>query len=112
ASHCRWDHRRDRMWPLRAAGHRSLSGRRSGRIWSGWQAPWGHQRHIRPVNRYTEKQMASTDTAMHVRPTPALATTYEGGDPAFLESITPLVDTIEVSPDAIAHLDGRGAHLR
>jgi len=56
--------------------------------------------------------MASTDTALHVRPTPALATTYEGGDPAFLESITPLVDTIEVSPDAIAHLDGRGAHLR
>ena len=33
---------------------------------------------------------------------PGLATTYEGGDPAFLEKIAPLVDYLEVVPDGIA----------
>jgi uncharacterized protein (UPF0276 family) len=34
--------------------------------------------------------------------TPRLATTYEGGDPAFLEKVAPLVDYIEVVPDTIS----------
>lgn len=39
---------------------------------------------------------------------PCLATTYEGGDPNFLEKIAPLVDYIEVSPDSISESkDGR-----
>ena len=34
--------------------------------------------------------------------TPRLATTYEGGDPAFLHRILPHVDLVEVVPDSIA----------
>ena len=43
---------------------------------------------------------------------PALATTYEGDDPLLLERIAPLVDTIEITPDAIARSDGGHASLR
>jgi uncharacterized protein (UPF0276 family) len=43
---------------------------------------------------------------------PALATTYEGDDSAFLESIVPLVDIIEISPDAIARSDTKQVGLR
>jgi uncharacterized protein len=42
---------------------------------------------------------------------PALAATYNGGDAELLERIVPLVDVIEVSPDAIARSDGRCARL-
>jgi len=37
---------------------------------------------------------------------PRLATTYEGGDPAFLEMVAPLVDYIEIVPDSIAESKG------
>lgn len=37
-----------------------------------------------------------------------LATTYEGGDPSFIEKVAPLVDYIEVVPDSISESkDGR-----
>lgn len=39
---------------------------------------------------------------------PSLATTYEGGDPAFLEKVLPHVDLIEVVPDSIA--ESKGGH--
>jgi uncharacterized protein len=45
-------------------------------------------------------------------PGPALAVTYNGDDPDLLERIVPLVDVIEVTPDAIARSDGRCARLR
>ncbi len=41
---------------------------------------------------------------------PALATSYQGGEPALLESILPLVDYIEVTPDTIAELTDNGTH--
>ena len=44
--------------------------------------------------------------------TAALATTYEGDDLALLERIVPLIDTIEISPDAIARSDANRASLR
>ena len=43
---------------------------------------------------------------------PALAATYEGDDPNLLERIVPLVDFIEISPDAIAASSAGQAHLR
>lgn len=42
---------------------------------------------------------------------PGLATTYEGGDPVFLEAVAPVVDFIEVAPDTIAESDGTGRRL-
>lgn len=42
---------------------------------------------------------------------PALATTYEGGDPRLLERICPLVDYLEISPDSISHITGNGCAL-
>jgi uncharacterized protein (UPF0276 family) len=56
--------------------------------------------------------MASVGNIPRIQPKPALATTYEGGDCAFLERIAPLIDMIEISPDAIAHSDGKRARLR
>jgi uncharacterized protein len=47
---------------------------------------------------------------MRVRP--ALATTYEGDAPELLERIAPLVDFIEVSPDAISRSEGGRVSLR
>jgi uncharacterized protein len=55
--------------------------------------------------------VGADNRALH-RDTPALATTYEGDDIALLERIVPLVDVIEVSPDAIARMDGKRARLR
>lgn len=43
---------------------------------------------------------------------PALAVTYNGGDPELLERLVPLVDAIEISPDAIARSDGGHTQLR
>jgi uncharacterized protein len=43
---------------------------------------------------------------------PALAVTYNGDDPDFLGRLVPLVDAIEISPDAIARSDGRRARIR
>lgn len=56
--------------------------------------------------------MASVDDTAVTRAALALATTYEGDDIAFLERIVPLVDMIEISPDAIARIDGKQARLR
>jgi len=56
--------------------------------------------------------MVSAESRVTVAGPPALATTYEGDDVALLERIVPLVDMIEISPDAIARIDGNRAHLR
>ena len=53
--------------------------------------------------------MASADMVGRGRPLPALATTYEGDDPVLLERIIPLIDKIEISPDAIARSAGKQA---
>src|ERR1700680_2072322 len=42
---------------------------------------------------------------------PALATTYEGGDPVLLNMILPLVDYIEITPDSIAQITDDGCGL-
>jgi uncharacterized protein len=55
--------------------------------------------------------MASV-TIPNIRPRVALATTYEGDDPALLERIAPLVDAIEITPDTIARSDKKQSHLR
>jgi uncharacterized protein (UPF0276 family) len=56
--------------------------------------------------------MASANCISAIQPRPALATTYEGDDPELLERLAPLVDMIEISPDAIAGSDGKRARLR
>src|SRR5580692_2553000 len=56
--------------------------------------------------------MASVDANATSSSGPALATTYEGDDIALLESVVPLIDVIEISPDAIAQSDGKRASLR
>jgi uncharacterized protein len=56
--------------------------------------------------------MATADKVERARPLPALATTYEGDDPVLLERIIPLIETIEISPDAIARSAGKRARLR
>lgn len=56
--------------------------------------------------------MASAAALSDSKPTPSLAVTYEGDDIALLERILPLIDTIEISPDAIARSDGKRASLR
>jgi uncharacterized protein len=55
--------------------------------------------------------MASVTTP-NIRPRVALATTYEGDDPALLERIAPLVDAIEITPDTIARSAKKQSHLR
>ena len=50
--------------------------------------------------------------ALHSRAWPALATTYEGDDRVLLDRVLPLIDVIEIAPDAIAESDGRNARLR
>lgn len=56
--------------------------------------------------------MASAGSTLQSRAVPALATTYEGDDIALLERILPLVDVIEISPDAIATSKDGQARLR
>jgi uncharacterized protein len=56
--------------------------------------------------------MAGAESTFDLQSKPALATTYAGDDPALLESIVPLIDTIEISPDAIARSDAKQAILR
>lgn len=56
--------------------------------------------------------MAGVGATFGKQSRPMLATTYEGDDPALLERIIPLVDAIEISPDAIASSDTRHARLR
>jgi uncharacterized protein (UPF0276 family) len=56
--------------------------------------------------------MASVAAISRRQAAPALAVTYEGDDPGLLERIVPLIDVIEVSPDAVAGSDGRRSHLR
>ncbi len=57
-------------------------------------------------------EMASRDQPSVRRNGPLLATTYEGDDIALLERIVPLVDIIEISPDAIAQSNRGRASLR
>ena len=40
---------------------------------------------------------------------PAIALTYDGGDPGYLERVLPLIDFLEVTPDGIAVAHGDGA---
>lgn len=56
--------------------------------------------------------MAGAGTLAHSSPRPSLAVTYEGDDVGLLECIAPLVDIIEISPDAIARSDGQRRSLR
>jgi uncharacterized protein (UPF0276 family) len=56
--------------------------------------------------------MASAETTSQIGARPALATTYEGDDPQLLERIIPLVDVIEIAPDAIAGSNAKKAYLR
>jgi uncharacterized protein (UPF0276 family) len=42
---------------------------------------------------------------------PGLAVVYEGREPVLLERLLPLIDYLEVTPDAIARADGDGARL-
>jgi uncharacterized protein len=56
--------------------------------------------------------MAGVDAQSQKRAPPALATTYEGDDPRLLERIVPLVDVIEIAPDAISGSNGKRAYLR
>ena len=56
--------------------------------------------------------MASAATVSHSNSKPSLAVTYEGDDIALLERILPLIDTIEISPDAIARSDWKRTSLR
>jgi hypothetical protein len=56
--------------------------------------------------------MASAVARSRERTPPALAATYEGDEPALLERIAPLIDVIEISPDAIATSDGKRTYLR
>ena len=54
--------------------------------------------------------MASAEIINHHTRRPALATSYQGGDPALLEAVLPLVDFIEITPDTIAELTDDGSH--
>jgi uncharacterized protein len=56
--------------------------------------------------------MAGVDSSAYERRQPALAVTYEGDDPELLARIAPLVDAIEIAPDAIAGSDGTRSFLR
>ena len=56
--------------------------------------------------------MASVDANTTTKSRLALATTYEGDDIALLERVVPLIDMIEISPDAIARSDSKRASLR
>jgi uncharacterized protein (UPF0276 family) len=56
--------------------------------------------------------MVSAENPRLLSAAPALATTYEGDDIALLERMVPLVDLIEISPDAIARIDSKQARLR
>ena len=54
--------------------------------------------------------MASAEIINHHMRRPALATSYQGGDPALLQAVLPLVDYIEITPDTIAELTDDGSH--
>jgi uncharacterized protein (UPF0276 family) len=56
--------------------------------------------------------MAGAEIPNRNRLHPALATTYEGDDPALLERILPLIDTIEIAPDAVAASRNWAVQLR
>jgi hypothetical protein len=49
--------------------------------------------------------------AVHHAARPALATTYEGGEPLLLEQLLPLVDYLEISPDSVSHMTAAGCVL-
>jgi uncharacterized protein (UPF0276 family) len=45
------------------------------------------------------------------RPAPAIALTYDGSDPSYVECVVPLVDFLEVTPDSIAVAGDGGAAI-
>jgi len=54
--------------------------------------------------------MASAQLSCARKSRAALAASYQGGEPALLEAILPLVDYIEITPDTIAELTHDGSH--
>src|ERR1700685_4017957 len=56
--------------------------------------------------------MASFGAGVRTRPRPELAVTYNGDDPGLLQRLLPLVDVLEISPDAIARSEGRRTRIR
>jgi uncharacterized protein (UPF0276 family) len=56
--------------------------------------------------------MASADARSRERAPPALAFNYDGDDPRLLARIAPLIDAIEISPDAISTSNGKRTCLR
>ena len=56
--------------------------------------------------------MAGFGERIQSHPRPKLAVTYNGDDPGLLDSLVPLVDFVEISPDAIARSEGGRTHLR
>ena len=56
--------------------------------------------------------MASVVHQIQSNTRPALATTYEGDGPVLLERVLPLVEYLEISPDAIATSEGKRSRLR
>jgi uncharacterized protein len=56
--------------------------------------------------------MASLGTGIRYRPRPELAVTYNGDDPDLLHRLVPLVDVLEISPDAIARSEGGRTRIR
>jgi hypothetical protein len=56
--------------------------------------------------------MASFGAGVRERPRPELAVTYNGDDPGLLTRLVPLVDVLEISPDAIARSQGGHARIR
>jgi uncharacterized protein len=57
-------------------------------------------------------KVAGAEPTCGSKPSPALAATYEGGDPLLLERILPLIDAIEIAPDTIARSAEGGVRLR
>lgn len=53
--------------------------------------------------------MGGVEAKSQMRAPPSLATTYEGDDPSLLERLVPLIDIIEIAPDAISSSDGKRA---
>jgi uncharacterized protein (UPF0276 family) len=62
------------------------------------------------INQIDYSQKAGLNAADHVA-RPALAATYEGGEPLLLEQMLPLVDYLEISPDSVSQMTNAGSAL-
>ena len=56
--------------------------------------------------------MAGIGPTADIKAGPALAATYEGDDSTLLARIAPLIDVIEITPDAVACSEAKRARLR